>query len=221
MSFSVQKNSAKLPIPGPGQKVNQLHKAVAAGNAAGNEFSQQIAALQSQISALQIAIGNITNHLYPFKIYQLPAHLQTAAQPNDWLKIRVRAGGVTVMALPNPTNPVQIHSLINVTGTDGVVNPDVETYLDNPLVTDILVEPNDPNFFIWVTLIVDDSGNATAQLYYGDNPAAAGDASDWPTFPQMDQYHQLVGMVDSATYASIKLLGIRQIARGDMLFAIC
>lgn len=162
--------------------------------------------LQRQIAQIPVN-GLFTSQLFPFQIYHLPVSLRPNGLPNpdglDWRRVRVRAG--RYMASSGP---------IDVVGTDGVANPDIETYLDDPSVTDILVNEDDPNFYFWVKY---DMGSVTATVYYGDDPSTAQPmADDWPTFPSNDSAHTLIGWCDSHSLADQTIMQVQQIVRSDI-----
>jgi len=148
--------------------------------------------------------------MYPFKIYQLPWQFRTATNPaTDWLKVRVRTGRIL-------QGGIEI-----VKGTDGAPQPDIETYNDLPKTYyDISVPANTSKYYIWVKI-------STFQLYFGTSPASGNipttsspwfvaSADSWPTFPNTDSDHVLIGYCDSNTMASQHLLLVTQYVRADL-----
>jgi hypothetical protein len=226
--MSLWTHRSDLSEPRQGESGVALWKRVAPAIRQIDSLTNKMADLQRQVRTLMRSMGNVISVIHPFKVYQLPTHFRqtsNAAAPNysdstDWLKWRVRSGAVTLLSLDNVAPVAQTSAYINVGGCDGVVNPDIETYLDNPLATDILVPAGTAAFYFWVTLTIDpDSGVATAQLYYGTSPAAAAPQADtWPSFPQPDATHQLIAVADSLTQQVNNQVLLRQLARADLLF---
>lgn len=225
MSFVTR---SKLYPPMRGQSVSRLWQRTGPAVERTEDHADKIADLQRQVRILQRALGNVISVLHPFKIYQLPSHFRQRQDPaglnysdsTDWLKFRVRSGAVTILSLDNTAPTAQPMALINVAGTDGCVNPDVETYLDNPLAQDIMIPAGTAAFYFWVTLALDaGTGLAGATLHYGTSPdQAAPDADDWTSFPQPDATHQMIGYADTLTFQASRQTLIRQIARADLMF---
>ena len=177
-----------------------LWKDVRALNIRVSELTKIISVQSQIISAIRRGQSSLSG-LHPFKIYRLPSQYRDGGPTPDgldWRRIRVRTGRVFV-------NDLQL-----VAGTDAVTQPEIETFLDNPMAADILVPEMDDSFYIWVRF--DDSG---AQLYYGDDPGSTADP-DFDSFPNNDSKHIIIGIVDSQSLAASQQLNITQLVRADI-----
>jgi hypothetical protein len=197
-----------------------------------------ISTLTTKVTAIKRLNGGVLSGLHPFKIYQLPPRLRPAG-PNpdglDWRRVRVRKGNYQMFQVGPYSGFVFDSPFAGIAGTDAVFNPDIETYLDNPMATDILI-PEETTWYFWLHF----DGEGAAEIRYGNGPgdptpgANAGDAQDWPEFPDLDIGDGsirainavtndeslvvpdiLIGWCDSTTLVLNNQLVIRQILRDD------
>lgn len=158
-----------------------------------NAIGSQLASAQTEIINLRHAttasgsrvIGADAHH--PFQIYQIPGAYRETPDATDWRKVQVRTGAV----FSGGTE-------IEVTGTDGVADPDSEV-VGQPA-TDILCDADTAKYWFWVAI-----SGTTASVDSG------------ATAPAWDSSHIPIGYVDTLTHAADHQVIIRQMLRGDVL----
>ena len=156
--------------------------------------------LQTQVNRKGQKFYNIPSRMFPFKIYQVPYVFQVTNinDPTMWRQFRVRTGYV----YPQSGSP------FIPTGTDMVLNPDIETYLDQPTVaaaSQFTADNNVLQYWVWIDV-------ASKSIKHGATPASQG----WTTFPVSDSTHIPIGFIDTQTFNGQAIANVRQLVRSDI-----
>jgi len=181
-----------------------------------DKLASSIGQMQRQIMALQIPQNSLSN-LHPFKLYNLPSQLRIFTNDDDWRRLKVRFGFLGSSGADNGSNFSIPAGCDLFPAAEDVLNidPTQEVYL-----TTEIPPPNSASFVdpSWHEFVVPDDGEkyyfwATVSLFQFDSETfptgilVGKDNTDcysmqsgtdhlddlWPTFPQNDPYHFLIG----------------------------
>ena len=155
---------------------------------------------QTQINRKGQKFNNIPSRLHPFRIYQVPYVFQVTNinDPTQWRQFRVRTGYV----YPQGAAP------FIPTGTDAVLNPDIETYLDKPTTaaaSQFTADNNVLQYWVWIDV-------ADKVIRHSASPARLG----WTAFPSADAAHIPIGFIDTQTFNAQGIANVRQLVRSDI-----
>ena len=213
--------SAQIPIPRGGMSLPSEMSALAPYRESGSmsKLWQPVAAqgrrdlnntnnngaLARHLNRVGQKIDRIPSILFPFKIYQLPFMFQSGADPaSAWRTFRVRAGFV----FPSGAGGIL------PTGTDGVTNPDIETYFDQATTAQanaIVADDNTLQFWIWINV----ASSTSASIQASATPATA--TVPWTGFPTPSSTNIPIGYIDTQTMRGQGTAIVRQILRYDSL----
>ncbi len=168
--------------------------------------------LQARVEAASDKM-DAAGDFFPFRIYQVFS--QPLDPPHDWRRYKVRAGRVKETV---------------ASGTDSTdSNPDAEDllYYDPAHPNYITVADSTPQFWFWLEIGADGSGNTTAAVRFGPDPTVSTysdgttswtSTNPWSGFPVPDSAHAPIGWVDTQTKHADKIAIVRQLLRNDLVF---
>ena len=202
------------------QQINKL-------SADHSHAAQSAAVSRTRIEGV-IAPADISSGFHPFKLYQLPRYWrlpEDVKTETDWRTFRVRAGMVLGAY---------------ASGTDQQDDLPDDEILDPTITCDIIAPDDNDQFWFWLELGTDGSGNPTATVRYAPDAADITDPTElqsttkstdyddgvnpawtstnpWTTAPIPDATHIPIGWIDANTNASTFTPIVRQLLRADIV----